>query len=123
MLQYPTCRRLGMGKEVTDVVESCSIEDVLARLTVRLRASKSESVTGSVMLSSGSLQKSEDVVGDMDGDSTVSMLLREDSLLWGALQRRETPVRFCSSMQREPLCAAWALNRGLHRSLRLQWER
>ena len=82
-----------MGKEVTDVLESCSIEDVLARLIVRLRASNAESITGSVMLSSGSLQKSEDVVGDMGGDNTVSRLLREDSLLWGALQKARQPTQ------------------------------
>ncbi len=111
-----------MGKEVTDVVDSCPIEAVLARLTVRLRASYGGSIAGSVTLSSGSLQKSEDVVGDMGGDNTVSMLLREDSLLCGALQRRETPVRFCSSMQQEPLYPAWALDRGLRRSLTLRWE-
>ena len=69
--------------------ESCPAEDVLARLTVRSRALHGGSITGSVMLSSGSLQKSEDVVGDMGGDNTVSRLLREDSLLWGALQRQE----------------------------------
>ena len=70
-----------MGKEVTDAIESCSIEDVLARLMVRLRASNEGSIAGSVMLSSRSLQKSEDVVGDMGGDNTVSMLLRDDPLL------------------------------------------
>ena len=82
-----------MRKEVPDVVESCSTEDVLARLTVRLRASYEESIAGSVMLSSGSLQKSEDVVGDMGGDSTVSRLLWEDPLLWGALHMAGGPFQ------------------------------
>ena len=97
---YPTCRRLGMGKEVTDAAESCSIEDVLARLTVRSRALQIGSTPGSVMLSSGSLQKSEDVVGDMGGDSIVSRLLREDPLLWGALQRHKTLLSPCCSSMR-----------------------
>ena len=109
-----------MGKEVTDVIDSCPIEAVLARLMVRLRASSGGSIAGSVMLSSGSLQKSEDVVGDMGGDNTVSMLLWEDPLLWGALQRHETLLMLCSSMQWQPLCAAWASDRDLHRRSSLQ---
>lgn len=82
-----------MGKGVSDAVESCSIEEVLARLMVRPRASHRGSITGSVMLSSGSLQKSEDVVGDMGGDSTVSKLHWEDSLLCGALQLAGDPTQ------------------------------
>ena len=82
-----------MGKEVSDAVESCSIEVVLARLMVRPRASHEGFITGSVMLSSGSLQKSEDVVGDMGGDSTVSKLHCEDPLLWGALQKARNATK------------------------------
>ena len=50
---------------------------MLRRLLVRGR----DASGGRAMLSSGSLQKSEDWVGEMGWTSTVSMLLSEEPLL------------------------------------------
>ena len=44
------------------------------------------------MLSSGSLQKSEDWVGEMGWTSTVSMLLSEEPLLCGDLRYKSKNV-------------------------------
>ena len=49
-----------MGEEVTAVSENCSREQVLSRLIVRRRAFPA----GSARLSSVSMQKSEEWVGD-----------------------------------------------------------